>query len=89
MELIQEMVTVFASSTGFVKVAGSFPAYDNGMVFYALALLIAVAILEFLRFLSLILILLSTTRSTGSFLLLLNFCADSLVYIKFFLFSFL
>lgn len=56
MELIQEMVTVFASSTGFVKVVGSFPACDNGLVFYALALLIAVAILEFLRFLSLILI---------------------------------
>lgn len=69
MELIQEMVTVFASSTGFVKVVGSFPACDNGVVFYALALLIAVAVLEFLRFLSLILILLSTTPSTGSSLL--------------------
>lgn len=75
MELIQEMVTVFASSTGFVvKVVGSFPACDNDMVFYAFALLIAVAALEFLRFLSLILILLSTTRSTGSVLL---FCLIS------------
>lgn len=88
MELIQEMVTVYASSTGFVKVVGSFPARDNDMVFYALALLIAVAVLEFLRFLSLILILLSTTRSTSSFFaFVLNFCADSLVYIKFFFLS--
>lgn len=58
MELIQEMVTVFAF---FV---GSSPALDNDMV-YAFALLIAV--LEFFRFLSLILILLSTIRSTVSF----------------------
>lgn len=45
MELIQEMVTVFTSSAGFVvKVVGSFPACDSDMFFYAFALLIAVAV---------------------------------------------
>lgn len=46
MELIQEIVTDFTSSAGFVvKVVGSFPACDNDMVFfYAFALLIAVAV---------------------------------------------